>query len=356
VTSPPPRRGARVAVGALLLAVAAGACTGVTAQDRPSTETAPTTSAPSTAGIAGSPDTAPPADTTPGPTGTDTFPAPILTPATVRGGFSGVRAQAVAVALVDGVGVRVSGTEGDRAARAQVAELLRQAGWDVAEDPFDLPQGGTTANVIATLGAPPAPDDPHVVVGGHIDTRPDTPGANDNASGIGVLVALAEELADEAADLPLPVVLIAFGAEEYQPGTREHHLGSERYAGTHPGVVAMLAVDMVGNGLTTRIVGLEGHDDRLVRRLADVAATAGLTDVVTDARGDISDHGPFALRGIPAAFLWTGPDDRYHSPADTSEHLDLADLQRAGDLALAFLRSLHPDDRDGLQPGVPATG
>jgi aminopeptidase YwaD len=155
-----------------------------------------------------------------------------------------VRAQAVAVALVDGVGVRVSGTEGDRAARAQVAELLRQAGWDVAEDPFDLPQGGTTANVIATLGAPPAPDDPHVVVGGHIDTRPDTPGANDNASGIGVLVALAEELADEAADLPLPVVLIAFGAEEYQPGTREHHLGSERYAGTHPGVVAMLAVDI----------------------------------------------------------------------------------------------------------------
>lgn len=254
-------------------------------------------------------------------------------------------ALSTAQALVD-LGERLPGTASGAATTDAVSRLLFEAGWDVELETFELPQGGTSANVVASWGGRGRGGEPHVVVGGHWDTVPGTVGANDNASGIGVLVALAEELRDEAADLSVPVVLVAFGAEEYQSDTGVHHVGSEHHAATTPGVQAMLAVDMVGNGVETLVVGLDGAPDDLVRDLVEVAVTAGIPDVRGTSRGDISDHGPFARRDIPAAFLWTDRDGRLHTPADTFEHLDPDDLVRSGDLVLAWLRG-HSRVGDG---------
>jgi Zn-dependent M28 family amino/carboxypeptidase len=83
-----------------------------------------------------------------------------------------------------------------------------------------------------------------------------------------------------------------------------------------------------------------------------VAEASAIPDIVATTRGDISDHGPFARRSVPAAFLWTGSDGRLHTPADTIDHLDPIDLQRAGDLTLAWLRGLTEQDRAGLLPGI----
>ncbi|HEX2029542.1 MAG TPA: hypothetical protein VHF25_16265, partial [Nitriliruptorales bacterium] len=47
-------------------------------------------------------------------------------------------------------------------------------------------------------------------------------------------------------------------------------------------------------------------------------------------RGDVSDHGPFALRGRPAALLFSGVTDYYHSPDDTPDRLKLEDIRRSG--------------------------
>lgn len=273
-------------------------------------------------------------------------------PPPVVAGVDAELALATAVELADGVGRRVPGTDGDVAARDVVTRRFAEVGWQVTADPLPLPQGGETANLVATVDGT-VPSGPMVVVGSHLDTLGGV-GANDNASGVGVLVAVASELADEAAGLGVPVVLVAFAAEERQdaPG-RPNHLGSGQLAAAWADrTVAMLSVDMVGNGPTTRIVGLEGTDDTLVRRVADVAVRNGIGDVVTDTRGDISDHGPFALRGVPAAFLWTGPDDRLHTDADTTDHLDVEDLRRAGDLVLAWLRDLTTDDLAGLRASV----
>ena len=143
------------------------------------------------------------------------------------------------------------------------------------------------------------------------------------------------------------MVLVAFGAEEYQGDTGVHHVGSEHLASHDEDVIAMLAVDMVGNGVETLVVGLDGTRDDLVTDLVAVAAAAGIADVRATSRGDISDHGPFARRGIPAAFLWTDRDGRLHTPADTAEHLDPDDLARAGDLVLAWLRGLTPGAGEG---------
>lgn len=243
----------------------------------------------------------------------------------------------VAVRLA-GIGVREAGTHADEIARTLVAEELRDAGWETAEDVVGLPQGGQTANVVAWRGVE-RPTGRHLVIGAHHDTVPGSPGANDNASGIGVLVALAHLLAEE--DLPVPVVLVAFGAEERQP-TGDHHIGSESYASAHAeSVTAMVSVDMVGN-TTARgdhcACWFRDGDRSLADRLVEIGAETGVP-VSATALGAVSDHVPFARRGVPSALLWSGPDPRYHSPRDTAEHLRIDDLRRAGSLVAVFVRS-----------------
>lgn len=221
---------------------------------------------------------------------------------------------------------------------------MRSAGWTVNEEPFALPQGGVTANVVAVQDGPRPGR--HVVVGAHLDTVPGSPGANDNASGVGVLVALARELADETPGVP--VVLVAFGAEEYQPSEpRRHHVGSEQYAASYAAdVVAALSVDMVAKGDVTCICWLASGPDTLAARLDELAPPAGYA---VRAESDFSDHGPFAQRGLPNAVLWTGKDGVYHTSRDTPDRLDLGDLRRAGDLALALVRDLTAVDAGGLR-------
>jgi aminopeptidase YwaD len=255
----------------------------------------------------------------------------------VLGSFDVDRALDVVRRLADDIGPRPAGTDADAAARAEVAAAWRDAGWVVTEEEVALPQGGSTANVVATL---PGTDRaaPHVVLGAHLDTVAGSPGANDNATGVGVLVALADELADEADRLDPPVVLVAFAAEEFQPSEpREHHLGSAAYAAAHaPAVTRMVSVDMVGHGTPTCLCWL--GDDALARELADVAEAAGIAGFRPASVGDVSDHGPFVAAGVPAVLLWTHRDGVYHTPADTSDRLHPEDLARTGELLLAWLR------------------
>lgn len=294
------------------------------------------------------PTTTPTADV--GVTAAPSAPIPSRTPvpsATVaRDRFDADRALRFATTLTQEVGPRPAGGPSDTAAREQLAAALRAAGWSVEQHPFPLPQGGSSANVVAWMRDGPSAGS-HVVIGGHLDTVAGSPGANDNASGVGVLVALAEELADERP--ALPVVLVGFGAEEYQPSEpRRHHLGSEAYAAEHAErVVAAVSVDMIGNGDTTCICWFPAGPDVLARRLEALADGPGYE---VRSPGDISDHGPFARRGVPAVLLWTGRDGRYHTSQDTPEHLDVEDIRRTGDLVLRFVRDLRSGERDGLEP------
>jgi len=262
--------------------------------------------------------------------------------------FDAVAAHRFAVDLAN-LGPREAGTDGDRAAQVVITNAFEDAGWQVLTQDVDLPQGGTTRNLIAVRD-PVDLDGPHVVVGGHHDSIGGGPGANDNATGIGVLTTLARQWRDEPA--PVPVVLVAFGAEEYQPAQpRLHHLGSDAYAGLHSqDVIGALIVDMVGNGDTHCICWLDRGPATMANRVLAVAMTAGLGDrVAVEARGDVSDHGPFARRGVPAAFLWSYSDGRLHTPNDTAEHLVVDDIGRAGTITLAFLRSLVAADAGGLR-------
>lgn len=278
-----------------------------------------------------------PVTTTPSPV----TPTPSVTPPVIED-FAAGDALAFATHLAS-LGTRDAGTDGDVAARAVIRDAFAMAGWLVVEQEVALPQGGSSTNLVAVRTKGDL-DGPHVVIGGHHDTRGGSPGANDNASGIGVLVSLARELADEP--LAVPVALVAFAAEEFQPSQpREHHLGSTAYVARHgDNVRAALIVDMIANGPSTCLCWLRQHARTVVERLERVIVDEGLSGYDAQARGDISDHGPFATAGIPSALLWTFDDGVLHTPADTADRLRVEDLRRAGDLALAFARSLRHSD------------
>jgi len=280
----------------------------------------------------------------------DATPTPTLPPEPVLGPLDVDLAMRMVEVLSVDIGVRLPDTEADERTRQVLMEAFEAAGWMVELDWFDLPQGGQSANVVATWPGRGPWVEPHVVVGAHIDTVPGSPGANDNASGVGVLVAMAQQLADEMPTFPLGLVLIGFGAEEVQTGPGTNHVGSRHWVATRPLPVAMLSIDMVGNGPTTRVVSVRDTDRTARARILAAGEEAGLDQIVPDEMGGVSDHAAFARAGVPAAFLYTGPDPRWHTPGDTFEHVDPDDLQRSGDLALAWLRSLTVADRDGLQP------
>jgi aminopeptidase YwaD len=215
-----------------------------------------------------------------------------------------------------------------------------QLGYDVDRQTFRAPAGnswgidvpaGRTSNVIATRpGFDPA--EPHLIVGAHLDTVPQAPGAEDNASGVSVVLELARMASIEPPRLP--VVFVAFGAEEPRgPGDAWHHFGSRTMVdrlspARQHALVAMVALDRVGVGQVVPVSagGLEPPTVRaeLVRagKRVDVPTVTGLNQS--------SDHWSFDKAGLPAARVGSTPYAAYHSAADVPTVVNPAQLKRVG--------------------------
>ncbi len=196
---------------------------------------------------------------------------------------------------------------------------------------------GRTANVIGVLpGRDARLRDEAVVIGAHYDhlgrggegsLAPDAvgtihPGADDNASGVAGVLALARTFA-EAGGAPRTLVFVAFSGEEMGL------LGSTHYVRrpAHPleRTVLMLNLDMVGR-LRQRTLYVGGVDSATGLRDLVNAQAGGLTLSV---RGDPfgpSDHAAFYAAGRPVLFLFTGAHADYHRPGDTWDRIDTPGL------------------------------
>jgi Iap family predicted aminopeptidase len=259
------------------------------------------------------------------------------------------RAAAVAAVrhLAGDVGPREATSPAYARAAGWVARELRGLGYDVTRQQVDVPQGeswgvpvpaGTSDNVVAV---PPGLDTarPHVVVGAHLDTVPQAPGAEDNASGVGVLLGVAAALASRRSRLP--VVLVAFGAEEPRgPTDDDHHYGSRHYVARMDGAErralrAMVSLDRVGVG-DRMPVGSAGEGDPVQRSLLTSARRARVA-AYADPGQRSSDHWSFVRAGLPGARLGSTPYVGYHSAGDVPGVVSPAQLDRAGRIVLAWL-------------------
>lgn len=256
-------------------------------------------------------------------------------------------AEAAVRHLAGTIGPRLATAPAYRRAARWVAGELRAVGLEVRRQPVAVPAGdswgvpveaGTSSNVVAV---PPGldPAAPHLVVGAHLDTVAVSPGAEDNASGVGVLLAAADAVGGRRTRLP--VVFVAFGAEEPRgPTDADHHYGSRRYVASlvpaeRRAVRGMVSLDRVGVGDAVP-VGSARAQDPLQRALLDAAARAGVP-TVPEADSRSSDHWSFVRAGLPGVRLGSTPYAAYHSAADVPSVVEPDQLRRTGRLLLAWL-------------------
>lgn len=157
-----------------------------------------------------------------------------------------------------------------------------------------------------------ATDSPILILGGHYDSVPDSPGANDNASGTATVMELARVLKDRYPQYELR--FIAFAGEEIGL------TGSANYVKTLTAseknrLKAMINIDMITVGDTL----LLGGDTSLVR-LAQTAALdlgAGNVQVMPAAALGGSDNYSFQQVSIPTLFFNRENDPNYHRFSDS---------------------------------------
>ena len=233
------------------------------------------------------------------------------------------------------IGPRPAGSEAETKAAEYIESKFKAAGYEVERQPAKRLDGGTSYNLIARAPSM-VRTQPVIVIGGHYDTVPVSPGGNDNGSGVGVVLALAEALSGRA----LPVEFVAFAGEEIQPTTREHHIGSRAFVGalsSPKDVSAALSVDQVGFGVLDFIV-YRGTSMGLLAEVETAAKTERFT-YVTHSKGDVSDHGPFAKAGIPAVLVGADNIPQHHTANDTFDRVQRDAVDAAGRVVLTWLRS-----------------
>lgn len=185
-----------------------------------------------------------------------------------------------------------------------------------------------------------------------MDSVPGSPGANDNASGVAVLLELARVAA--ASDQVMFVRFAAFGSEEYGDDGR-HHVGSTVYVDRlgkrgRRRQAGMVSVDMVADGRPL-LTGTSGISSPVVARTLYRKARRLGIGMRYETTCDCSDNGPFEHAGIPAAFLWSGPEPDYHSASDTVPNMSPDHLVRSGRAVRALLIDLDKGMLDRFRRG-----
>jgi hypothetical protein len=247
--------------------------------------------------------------------------------------ISGVAAKEWA-AKIARIGPRPAGGANERRARAIVRRRLDALGYAVRAQWVQLPNGRRSRNVI---GQTPGPL--RVIIVAHIDGVHGTRAANDNASGVGVLLTVASQLAEKNG-----VLVAALGAEERMVTGSSWHLGSRRLTrsltpGQKAGVRLALSIDMVGVGTTLNVRGLEARPNRSARMLLAAARRLGIRASYLRDTGQ-SDHDDLTRGGVPAAWIEWRWDRCWHQPCDTVSRLKPYRLRPAGRAVLAAARAV----------------
>ena len=239
-----------------------------------------------------------------------------------------------AVHLSGKIGARPAASRGETRAQSWVASQFRTAGLTVSTDKFRVPGKGISRNVVGELDGPASCLQ---VLVAHVDSGPDGPGANDNASGVGVLVALAHEL--EGLNPPCDVWLASTGAEERGFTHTANHLGA----------AALVArVKRLGRAGDLRLAYDNDEVGRLGRFwlrspapqprggvegvILAAARRAGVTvRWVRDEGTGNSDEREFNLAGLGAAVLegWHANEPCRELPCDKPGRLQKRSLNRA---------------------------
>ena len=184
-----------------------------------------------------------------------------------------------------------------------------------------------------------------IVVGAHLDHLAQNgqnwfPGADDNASGVALVIELAKRFASKNDyRFNSNIVFVAFTAEEIGL------LGSQQYAKTPlfpaDSTLVLLNFDMVGRvGVqkgrkkTLFINGnnkLEAFGEMAMQCNTDSTLTIDYKTLSKNSLFTISDHYHYEKMGLPSYLLTTGLHRDYHTPNDTPDKLSIEGIAQIAD-------------------------
>jgi len=234
------------------------------------------------------------------------------------------------------------------AVEGYLAAQFASMGYQVTRHSF-ASSDGTARNVVAVRPASTVSHLPPLLIGAHYDTVPGSPGADDNASALAVLLETAQVMKESSFNRPLRFVAFCLeeqgllGSIAYATMLRQQQ---ETIAGaiilecvgyarseegtqqTPPGVP--VAVPTVGNFLA--VVGNQASQSLMVAVEQAMRSHVPMVPLVVPGNGELlpdtrrSDHAAFWEQGFPAVMLTDTANFRnshYHQPTDQLDTLNL---------------------------------
>ena len=240
----------------------------------------------------------------------------------------------------------------------ELAEALSAEGLGIDRQGYDI-DGEVVAQNLAVEVRGTRRADEIILVGAHYDSAPGSPGADDNASGVAAVLALARRFRGAS---PARTVRFVFFVNEEPPYFQTDRMGSLVYARAVAAkgetVLAMLSIESIGyysdqpgsqkypaavrdryprTGNFLAVVANPKSKALLAQVTATLKAEASLP-IVGDALPESmpgvgwSDHWSFWQIGVPAVMLTdtaTFRNPHYHRPTDTPDRLDYGRMARA---------------------------
>jgi glutaminyl-peptide cyclotransferase len=261
-----------------------------------------------------------------------------------------------------GFGPRPVGSEANRKTSDYIGRTLQRYGWEVEYQEF-AHSGLPVRNVIGKKGSGPL-----ILLGTHFDTRPvadrdpsdrtlPVPGANDGASGVGVLLELARVL-DKSATDQAEIWLAFFDAED-RGGLNDWpwcvgstHMADRISLGLTPRPAYVIIIDMIGDA-DQQIYYEWTSTLWLQEKLWGIAHDLGYGQyfIPKHRYTILDDHSSFLKWGIPAALMIDFDYPAWHTRYDTLDKISADSLQRVGDVLQTLLKG-EPFAASPATPGL----
>ncbi|MCM2267300.1 MAG: M20/M25/M40 family metallo-hydrolase, partial [Elusimicrobiales bacterium] len=245
-------------------------------------------------------------------------------------------------------GGRGPGSPGAARAARHIAGIFAAAGLK----PFEGADFRTKAGVLGVLkGASKSAET--LVLCAHYDGLPQAdgavfPGADDNASGVALLLELARYYGARRPERA--IVFAAFDGEE------RGRLGSKAFLAALPepqraSVNAALNFDTVGRLGAGKVLVLgSSSSDKWVHIFRGAGFVTGTEYDLVKEDLDSSDQASFIEAGIPAVQFFSGPHADYHKPSDTADRTDARGIVKLAEFAREAIDYLAGESQPLTRP------
>jgi alkaline phosphatase isozyme conversion protein len=207
------------------------------------------------------------------------------------------------------IGARWPGSEEEAQTAEYIKESLSDYGYEVINQEFQFSdEEGRNNNSANIMVVKPGNSGQEIIVGAHYDSSVEGQGADDNASGVGVLLELAMRLNET--ETPYTIRLIAFGAEENDLDGSRYYVDQMDSTEIN-NIIGMINLDSVIAGdflyiYADEAVNTDMRDWLINEDIPDFDFVAKTLEDLNEDDGtacECADYGPFSDAGIPFAYI-----------------------------------------------------